>query len=144
MNPVAASIPGRMRLRPATGLPELAKRLLALDASCRTELHPRSGSLLLFYDPSRLPQAAAEAAVRRLLTPAAASGEGVATAPRQRHYTRASLKLNRYAKYGMLAGLGASLVYAATGSTRAHIWTGALFVACLGVHMAVHRHRLTA
>jgi hypothetical protein len=132
-----------MRLRPATGLPELIKHLLALDASCRVEPHPRSGSLLLFYDPARLPQPAAEAAARRLLPPAAAPGEG-SKALRQRHYTRASLKLNRYAKYGMLAGLGASLVYAATGSTRAHIWTGALFIACLGAHMAVHRRRLTA
>jgi hypothetical protein len=141
MNPVAASIPGRMRLRAASGLPELAKRLLALDASCRTEAHPHSGSLLLFYDPLRLPQAAAEAAVRRLLTPAA-SGKNPASS--RRHYSRASLKLNRYAKYGMLAGLGASLFYAASGDVRAHAWTGVLFVACLGAHLAVHRHRLTA
>jgi hypothetical protein len=133
-----------MRLRLASGLPGLVERLLALDASCRTESHPHSGSLLLFYDPSRLPQAAAEAAVRRLLTPAAIPGENATTPARQRHYTRASLTLNRYAKYGMLAGLGASLAYAAIGSTRAHAWTGAVFIACLGAHLAVHRHRLVA
>jgi hypothetical protein len=44
----------------------------------------------------------------------------------------------------MLASLGASLIYAATGATRAHALTGAVFVACLGAHMLVHRHRLTA
>jgi hypothetical protein len=133
-----------MRLHPsAAGLSRLTERLLALDTSCRTEWHPKSGSLLLFYDPARLPQLVVEAAVRRLLAPAAAPEENAPPA-RQRHYTRASLTLNRYAKYGMLAGLGASLVYAASGSTRAHVWTGALFVACLGAHLAVHRHRLTA
>ncbi|MDR1350389.1 MAG: hypothetical protein LBJ59_06380 [Zoogloeaceae bacterium] len=137
---IAASIPGRMRLRVASGSPDLAKRLSALDVSCRAEARPQSGSLLLFYDPARLPQKTLEAVVERLLTPAASE---VTRPTRQRHYTRTSLRINRYAKYGMLAGLGASLVYAATGSTRAHVWTGAVFVACLGVHLAVHRHRLT-
>ncbi|MDR2366380.1 MAG: hypothetical protein LBD68_11115 [Zoogloeaceae bacterium] len=143
MNPVAASIPGRMRLRVASSdQPELARRLLALDVSCRAEAHPKSDSLLLFYDPCRLPQAAAEAAARHLL--AADAPEQSAAPRRKRHYTQASLTLNRYAKYGMLAGLGASLYCAAVGAMRAHAWTGAIFVACLGAHLAVHRHRLVA
>jgi hypothetical protein len=144
MNPVASSIPGRLRLRaPALRAPETLARLAALlgalDASCRVETNPHCGSLLLRYDPTRLAQSTAESAAR-----AACPLANVAPSAKTRRYTRASLRMNRYAKYGMLASLGASLVYAATGATRAHALTGAVFVACLGAHMAVHRHRLTA
>lgn len=151
MNPVASSIPGRLRLRaPALRTPEtllhLAAQLSALDASCRVESNPRCGSLLLRYDATHLDQQTAESAALALfapkMTPFPEQGERGKTL--RRHDTRTSLKLNRYAKYGMLASLGASLVYAATGATRAHALTGAVFVACLGAHLAVHRHRLTA
>jgi hypothetical protein len=157
MNPVASSIPGRLRLRaPSLRAPKtlarLAAQLGALDVSCRVETNPCCGSLLLRYDTTRLAQASVEAAALAWFAPAStgspAPQSGRAQKPlRQkplRHYTRTSLKLNRYAKYGMLASLGASLVYAATGATRAHALAGAVFVACLGAHMAVHRHRLTA
>lgn len=154
MTPVASSIPGRLRLRaPALRVPEtlarLAAQLGALEVSCRVETNPRCGSLLLRYDATRLDRQAAESAALALFAPEIApsterSGHGERSKTRRRHYTQTSLKLNRYAKYGMLASLGASLVYAATGATRAHVLTGALFVACLGAHMTVHRHRLTA
>ncbi|MDR1890080.1 MAG: hypothetical protein LBQ81_12005 [Zoogloeaceae bacterium] len=157
MNPVASSIPGRLRvrapdLRASKTLARLAAQLGALDVSCRVTTNPCCGSLLLCYDATRLTRQTVEAAVHALFAPEAASVPASTGAPLRephgqklrRHYTRTSLKLNRYAKYGMLASLGASLVYAATGATRAHALTGAVFVACLGAHMAVHRHRLTA
>ncbi|GHT87470.1 hypothetical protein AGMMS49960_10110 [Betaproteobacteria bacterium] len=147
MSPVVSSIPGRLRVRaPNLRTPEtlarLAATLLALDASCHIETNPRCGSLLLRYDATRLdPQdakSAVEAATLALLEPP------IRPPKLRHHYTRTSLKLNRYAKYGMLASLGASLIYAATGATRAHALTGAVFVALMGTHMLVHRHRLTA
>jgi hypothetical protein len=156
MNPVASSIAGRLRVRapalrvPAT-LARLAAQLGALDASCRVETNSRCGSLLLRYDATHLAPQVAESAVLALFPPETAPVSTPAStsmpAPKhklRRHYTQTSLKLNRYAKYGMLASLGASLAYAATGATRAHALTGAVFVACLGAHMVVHRHRLTA
>jgi hypothetical protein len=152
MNPVASSIPGRLRLRaPGLRAPEtlarLAAELGALDASCRVETNPRCGSLLLRYDATRLDPQVAKSTALALLSPDATPSSAALPGRGQKlrhHYTRTSLKLNRYAKYGMLASLGASLIYAATGATRAHALTGAVFVACMGAHLIVHRHRLTA
>ncbi|MDR1855321.1 MAG: hypothetical protein LBR05_10520 [Azoarcus sp.] len=51
-------------------------------------------------------------------------------------------KANRAAKVAMLGSLAASLYFAATGNRRAHVWTGGVFVACLGVHLWNHRDRI--
>jgi len=51
-------------------------------------------------------------------------------------------RLNGYAKIGMLASLGASLGLAAAGAKRLHIATGGVYLALLGIHMAVHRRHL--
>ncbi len=57
--------------------------------------------------------------------------------------TRAVLRrLNGYAKVGMMASLGASLALAAAGNKRLHIATGSVYLALLGIHMAVHRRQL--
>lgn len=52
------------------------------------------------------------------------------------------MQVNRYAKAGMLGSLSASLALAATGQKRLHAVTGGIFVACLGVHLGVHRRSL--
>jgi hypothetical protein len=51
-------------------------------------------------------------------------------------------RLNGYAKLGMMASLGASLALAAAGNKRLHIATGSVYLALLGIHMAVHRRQL--
>lgn len=51
-------------------------------------------------------------------------------------------RLNGYAKIGMLTSLAASLALAAGGSKRLHAATGGVYLALLGIHMAVHRHHL--
>lgn len=51
-------------------------------------------------------------------------------------------RLNGYAKVGMVASLGASLALAAAGNKRLHIATGGVYLALLGIHMAVHRRHL--
>lgn len=51
-------------------------------------------------------------------------------------------RLNGVAKIGMLASLGASLALAAAGAKRLHIATGGVYLALLGIHMAVHRRHL--
>lgn len=57
--------------------------------------------------------------------------------------TRAILRqLNEYAKFGMIASLGASLALAAAGRKRLHIATGGVYLALLGIHLAVHRRQL--
>lgn len=52
-------------------------------------------------------------------------------------------KLNRAAKAGMLLSLAASLAFAADGKRRAHVVSGGVFVACLGLHLWHHRGRMT-
>lgn len=51
-------------------------------------------------------------------------------------------RLNGFAKIGMLGSLAASLALAAAGSKRLHAATGGVYLALLGIHLAVHRGRL--
>jgi hypothetical protein len=143
-------------LRAAEKLDHLARALAALDASCEVTVNPGCGSVLVHYDRTRISRPDMEAGATRLIGEILASAPpplvmdagADASAPRRErrrgHYSPATMKLNRYAKYGMAAGLGLSvwLAYAGGGGRRYHALAGWAFVACLGVHLAVHRHRL--
>ncbi len=143
MKLIVSSLPGRMRIRNANlrgdrhRLVELRDRLKAFDPDCEIDINPVSGSLLVHYDCDGTPRGAMERAVHDAF-------EGMLGARRLRkhHYTPVTLKLNRYAKYGMYSTLGLTLWLAAARARRPHAVAGWLFVACLGLHLAVHRHRL--
>ncbi|MDR3323878.1 MAG: hypothetical protein LBS89_06720 [Zoogloeaceae bacterium] len=167
MSLIVSSIPGRMRVRHpalvASGkLARLQAAVLDFYAGCQIEANPRIGSLLLVYDAQAVAREAMEAAVLRFASaggleeiPApqeagqekqefwrggvrSPSGQGKQYAPAQARM----LVLNRYAKYGMLASLGATLYLAAAGKRRWHALSGAAFVGALGVHLATHRQRI--
>lgn len=136
---IVSSLPGRIRVRhPALREPARLAQLEAAAVRWRgvqsAKADPRAGSLLLHYDAARLErrglEARLEAAARRLV-PAAG-----------RHAPSTRVRINRLAKRGMLAGLGASLLFAAAGAKRLHIVTGGFFLAGLAAHLAVHRRHL--
>lgn len=61
-----------------------------------------------------------------------------------RHLVAPSLRvrINRQAKRGMLASLLISLLLAAAGAKRGHVWTGGVFLFALALHLYVHRRHL--
>ena len=137
MSRIASSIPGRIRVRdPQLRQPERLERLrtaLAAGAGvASTEINPVAGSLLLHYDAATVAPELMEAFVD-----AAVDAELAAPRP-----DTAQTRLNRYAKHGMLASLALSLAFAAAGKKRWHVVSGGLFLAGLGVHLAVNRQRL--
>lgn len=155
---LAASIPGRLRLRDERlRQPEicrgLAESLRTIDGVLSVEARPAAGSLLLHYDAERCPRAAMEAtalaAVDRVLpaaddapdfadAPTAAAPRPAGSSRRQR-----SREWNRVAKLGMIASLPLSLALAAGGAKKAHIVSGGAFTLLLLVHLIVHRRHLT-
>ena len=144
MKLIVSSLPGRMRIRNVKlrgdplRLNELEQALRAFDPECSITPNATSGSLLVQYDHERISQKVLAQAVDQ----AARAVFGLETRTRKQHYTPASLRLNRYAKYGMFTSLGLTLWFAAVRAKRPHAAAGVLFVACLGIHLAVHRHRL--
>ncbi|MGQ9368063.1 HMA2 domain-containing protein [Azospirillum sp. ST 5-10] len=146
-SPIAAAIPGRIRvrhprLRQAERNRELASRLDGADGLRVAERNPATGSLLLLYDPAYLVPSQAEA---RVAAAAAAVLDAEGTAPprpggavRRRSRRR---DLNRASKIAMLASLAVALGALGT-SKRLHAAAGAFFLALLAVHTAIHRRRL--
>ncbi|MDD2664699.1 MAG: hypothetical protein PHD19_13200 [Dechloromonas sp.] len=136
---IVSAVPGRIRVRdPALRNPrqlaDLSAALDELDGILELAGNPRTGSLVVHFDHRRLAVEALEHLVDTALDrPAAPARPGGQSRRRQ---------FNRYAKIGMLASLGASLAFLATGQKRAHAVAGALFVAGLGVHLTVHRQLL--
>lgn len=152
MSPVVSSTPGRLRLRhPALRHParlQALERRLALWPEVRTlQANPATGSLVVHYDALALAQDACaqrcEAAVAGLLPlPAVEPRQGRAIPVMARAARTRAKRTNRLAKAGMLASLAASLLLAAAGLKRLHIWTGLLFLHALGAHLWVHRRHL--
>lgn len=140
MSRIVSSLPGRIRLRDtALRQPDRLERLRAvlagMDGVLSVEGNAKTGSLLLHYDAASTDTDLIEASVEQ-----AADAEFASPRPAYRPSTR--VRLNRYAKRGMLVSLTASLVLAAAGQKRWHAITGGAFVACLLVHLAVHRRHL--
>lgn len=147
---IASSVPGRLRLRhTALRNPRALERLRAALAGwpgvLSAEANARAGSLLIHYDPVRLAPAACE---QRALAAAEESlgTRSTAAAGSQRHPDRIGgvprVKVNRWAKQGMLASLLVSLALAASGFRGWHAMTGIAFLHGLAVHLWIHRQRL--
>jgi hypothetical protein len=138
---IASSIPGRLRLRdPAlreeSTLPQVLVRLQALPGVLRVARNPQAASVTLHYDSQMTSPVIFAAAALKVFTPSAVAEPAVAS---RREWRR---RANRYAKYGAIASLVTSLAFAAAGRKRAHTLTGGVFLAFLGLHMAIHRRNL--
>lgn len=147
MKLIASSLPGRMRLRhqawrQVPELQELATAAGRWPGILGVDANPLTGSLLLHYDPDRLPQAELEAAIatmaREHLPEPPAGGR---REPRRGRGTP-RVRANRVAKRGMVITLAASLALAAARSKRWHIYTGNAFLAFLAIHLYVYRRHL--
>lgn len=137
---VASSLPGRMRLRgPALRDAALSARMQARVAGWRhvssVEANPRTGSLLVHYDAAGLKPDVVAARINKAIT-------GLQRPPVSGHEGSSRVRVNRYAKRGMLVSLTTSLLLAGAGLKRWHALSGGLFVASLAVHLWVHRRHI--
>ncbi|MFT3717448.1 HMA2 domain-containing protein [Pseudorhodoferax sp.] len=141
MSRVVSSLPGRIRIRDKT-LRSRA-RLALVEAELRRvegvaiiEPNAVAGSIVLHYAPDRIDPVRLENEVDALIDMALAAPQRPAGARSLR------MQVNRCAKIGMMGSLATSLALAAAGNKRWHAATGVVFVACLGVHLGVHRRHL--
>ena len=140
MTRIAASIPGRIRVRDS-GLchPDCLARLHAalqtVEGVQDIESKTASGSVIVRYDAARVAPDEMEAIVEQYV-------DAELARPRRMFPPSTRVRINRAAKAGMLGSLAVSLALAAAGNKRWHAATGLVFVVCLGVHLAVHRRRL--
>lgn len=150
---LAASIPGRLRLRdPCLHAPAcadaIASTLRAIPGVRTVESNLQAGSLRVLYaDADRaMMEARVLAAVAPFLPSRHDDSRTPSDAPaRERRSSdrrRAGREWNRVAKLGMLASLPVSLALAAGGAKKLHALTGGVFSALLLVHLAVHRRHL--
>ena len=146
---LASSVPGRVRLRGAALRSE--KALARLQAAvqecagvteCRT--NARVGSVLLRYEPQRVPPAELFARLTEVLPPVPAAAAPRAAAPIAQRRARAQRRrrINLTTEYGMALTLGASLLAAATGAKGAHVLAGSVFTALLAQHLITYRRTL--
>lgn len=140
MTRIVASIPGRIRVRDGGlrhdgRLARLRAAFLALDGVHAVEGNRDAGSIVVRYNAARQAPEVMEDAVERAV-------EAELARPISRVPPSRRVRINRAAKYGMLGSLAASLALAAAGNKRWHAATGLVFVACLGVHLSVHRRHI--
>lgn len=106
------------------------------------EGNPKTGSILLCYDVSRIQQQDMEARVAErlavLLGGVPAEEEPELAVPQG---GQTLWQMNRYAKIGMLGSLTGTLLALAVGK-RLHAAFGGLHLAFLTVHLANHRNKL--
>lgn len=147
--PIVASVPGRMRLRDArlrsAAVADAVGATLQTLPGCRSlRTNPGAASLVLDYDASLCDEAAMRRAVLDAVAPwfgAAAAAPAAVATPTRRPLSR-KRRVNRWAKYGMMATLGSSLAAAAAGARGVHVLTGAAFLGFLGVHVVGYRRTL--
>ncbi|MFT4172057.1 MAG: hypothetical protein QM639_05825 [Rhodocyclaceae bacterium] len=135
---IASATPGRVRLKaPALAevslLDSVVRQLTALAGVRTVRVNAHACSVVVAYDDTLIDANGIAAFVCGLI--------GTPPAPPRGGKTM-RLRANRYAKYGAMASLAASMAFAAAGNKRWHIATGGVFLAFLGVHMAVHRRHL--
>lgn len=140
MNRIASSTPGRVRirdlaLRNPTRMERVESALDRIDGIHDIVPNAAAGSIVLHYDATAIEPDKLEHRIDAIVDAALA-----APGKPGRHKLRR--QANRAAKIGMLGSLGASLALAATGNKRWHAVTGGVFVACLGVHLGLHRKAL--
>ncbi len=158
MNCVASSLPGRIRLRhPALRNPDRLARLQRTIAQWShvqaIMANAKVGSLLMHYDVTAVPHEdfvrQCELAFKEVLpTPArtapppSASRSHLRSSGGQSRGGTPRVRANRMAKRAMLASLAATMLLAALGAKRWHLWTAIAFLHALGVHLWVHRRNL--
>ncbi len=104
--------------------------------------NPATGSLLIHYDDARVRPADMESRVERHIETLQGFVQPPSPSPAPRQEVDFSLwQINRYAKFGMLGSLTASLLALAVAK-RAHAAAGALYLAFLALHLANHRQKL--
>ncbi|MFZ2854961.1 MAG: HMA2 domain-containing protein [Rhodocyclaceae bacterium] len=140
MTRIASALPGRIRvrapgLRHADSLARLQATLQALDGVHAVEGKPAADSIVVRYDAARVAPETMESLVE-------AQVDAELARPRSKFPPSTRVRINRAAKAGMLGSLALSLALAAAGNKRWHAATGLVFVACLGVHLTVHRRHL--
>jgi len=138
MKMIVSATHGRMRLM-ASALSDqdfqagLIQVLQGLDHVQSVRGNPAASSIVLNYDPEQISKKEMEAVVT------GCTSQFLAIPVNPHPGNTLKRRINRYAKYGAIASLGASLVFAYTGRKRLHIATGWLFVGFLAAHMYVHR-----
>ncbi|TJZ79219.1 hypothetical protein FAZ21_02550 [Chitiniphilus eburneus] len=135
MKRIASAIPGRIRIRDASlrnddAQERVTRALAAIAGVLDTRINARAASIVVQYDPHNTSGRAIEHAVLAAMGMRPSRGRPL------------RLRANRYAKYAALTSLGASMAFAAAGKKSLHIGTGLVFLACLGVHLGVHRRSL--
>lgn len=140
MNRIVSAIPGRLRLRDVAlrdsqQLEHLRHTLAASDGVLTLESNPKAGSLIVYYDAALLQPSAFEAQVEAIVADQLAK-------PTRSNKRVTRVQVNRYAKRGMLVSLAISMLLAAVGQKRWHAASGGLFLACLLVHLGVHRRHV--
>lgn len=147
MKRIVSAAPGRFRIKDhALRDAELARQFIerltqqqqgeSADLQLSTRINPEASSVVVAYDASKIRPAELQQRTEQLLT------EMLGQSPRLRGRRSKKLRINRYAKIAALSSLGASMAFAAVGHKRLHVITGGVFLACLGVHLAVFRRNL--
>ena len=143
---VASSVPGRMRLRgerlrDSSVLEQLSGKIARWRHVSAVDANPRTGSLLVHYDAARLkPDVFASRISKAIAGQHRPKAPGASQPPA--HGGTPRVRINRYAKRGMLISLAASLVLAGAGRKRWHALIGGAFLASLALHLWVHRRHI--
>lgn len=140
MNRIVSSVPGRIRirdkrLRNQERLDQLGTELAKIGAITELQANVVAGSVMVNFDYNEIDTVSLENKVE-------AAVDASLDAPLSHPKRSMKMRVNRYAKAGMLGSLATSLALAATGQKRGHAVAGGLFVACLGVHLSTHRKSL--
>jgi hypothetical protein len=141
MKRIVSAVPGRLRIKDGAladrALCErIALRLTQDLAITSTRINTGAASIVVAYDTDAMSPGEAHLQIERVF---AEEFPPPQFAPRRRSRR---LRVNRYAKLVALTSLGASLAFAAAGQKRMHVLTGTVFVASLGVHLAIFRRTL--
>lgn len=159
---LAASVPGRLRIRQGATDPAQLRRwqteLTAWPEVQSIRLNPEARSLVVQYRIALCGQAEMESRVltlcngpeqtkpqdapvqARLPSEAATT---LATRPAKRAHRAAwRRRANRGAKVAAMVALPVSIALVYAGNKRLHAATGWLFVAALSVHLAIHRRNV--
>lgn len=140
---ITSFMDGRVRLRhPALKRAEQAGQvrelLSALPGMLRVTTNPRTGSLLIEYDPARISREdLIELAGQWEAWTVHTSGEEGRVVRRRCGIDRA--KAIRFTNRGMLATLAASLAFGAAGRERGHVLAGGLFLLFNLAHLYTYR-----
>ena len=144
MTSIVSSTPGRIRLRhpdlrDAGRLAQLQQTIARWQHIEAIRINPQAGSLIVRYgveklDGRRLAQRLDKAVDKLLHQPPVPSPAKPGGTPR--------VRVNRWAKRGMLASLAISMMLAGAGRKRWHALSGGLFLASLTVHLWIHRRHI--